>query len=269
MNPLVLLAIVATLIALRFVRVNSLVWLVAWWVAVLVAVRFGIRPPLPSSIINMFMGIVTLALLTYVFSDSVRMMSATRPIVRFIVDPKYTVPLIAVGLLIPALVAFRVHIGASKEIAAPVTARTIHPAPPSTINFQGKTIDLVAGENPFRHLEADEPEAFQAHVANGRSVYYRNCVFCHGDNLAGDGIFAHALDPIPADLSSPTTIGMLQETYLFWRIAKGAPALPDESTPWASAMPVWEQSLTEEEIWEVILFLYEHADLRPRAREEH
>jgi len=62
---------------------------------------------------------------------------------------------------------------------------------------------------------------------------------------------------------------MLQETYLFWRIAKGAPDLPQESTPWSSAMPAWENFLSEEEIWDVILFLYDYTGQRPRALELH
>jgi len=86
--------------------------------------------------------------------------------------------------------------------------------------------------------------------------------------MAGDGIFAHGLDPIPANFQDATTIAMLQEGYLFWRIAKGGPGLPDESTPWLSAMPAWELFLTEDEIWDVILFLYDYTGHRPRAREE-
>ncbi len=30
-------------------------------------------------------------------------------------------------------------------------------------------------------------------------------------------------------------------------------------------MPVWEAYLSEEEMWEVILFLYDFTDQRPRA----
>jgi len=33
-------------------------------------------------------------------------------------------------------------------------------------------------------------------------------------------------------------------------------------------MPSWEKFLKEDEIWDVILFLYDHTGLRPRAREE-
>jgi hypothetical protein len=60
---------------------------------------------------------------------------------------------------------------------------------------------------------------------------------------------------------------MLQEAYLFWRIAKGGPGLPSESTPWSSAMPAWEEFLTEEEIWDVIIFMYDFTGHRPRVRE--
>ena len=82
-------------------------------------------------------------------------------------------------------------------------------------------------------------------------------------------MYAHALDPLPANFADAGTISQLQETYLFWRIAKGAPGLPEESGPWSSAMPAWEQFLTEEEIWDVILFLYDYTGQRPRAREAH
>jgi mono/diheme cytochrome c family protein len=55
---------------------------------------------------------------------------------------------------------------------------------------------------------------------------------------------------------------------VFWRIAKGGPGLPPEGTPWNSAMPAWEDLLTEEEIWAVIVFLYEQTRNTPRTWEE-
>ena len=267
MNLLVLISVVVGLATLRVARLNTLGWLVAWWIAVFIMVRFGITPPMPSSIVNMFMGIVSLALLTYMFSDSSRFENTKRPVVRFLIEGKYRLPRTLVVFAIPLLVAFQVYVGMSQEISAPAMGRTIHPAPPSAINFNGKNIDLVSGTNPFRDLDESDPDLFREHVENGSRVYYQNCVFCHGDNLHGDGIFSHALDPIPANLADPTTIAMLQESYLFWRIAKGAPGLPEESTPWASAMPAWELFLTEEEIWDVILFLYDHTGQKPRALE--
>ena len=54
---------------------------------------------------------------------------------------------------------------------------------------------------------------------------------------------------------------------MFWRIAKGGPGLPREGAPWNSAMPVWEDFLSEREIWSVILFLYDQTGWKPRTWE--
>ena len=133
----------------------------------------------------------------------------------------------------------------------PFFPRTVHPASPTEITVHDKKIDLDAGDNPFRHLETSNPEEFRKHVENGRRVYYQNCVFCHGDNLAGNGMFVHGLDPIPTNFADGDTIANLRETFLFWRAAKGGPGLPEEGGPWDTAMPAWEKFLKEEEIWDV------------------
>jgi mono/diheme cytochrome c family protein len=202
-------------------------------------------------------------------SDSDRLRESRQAMVKFMVDRAYRIPLVLLLLALPALVAWKIYSDATQQPSAPASGRTIHPVPPAEISFKGKRINLVTDDNPYRPLETSDPDAFAGHVANGRRVYYENCVFCHGDNMAGDGIFAHGYDPIPANFQDPTTIAMLQEAYLFWRIAKGGPGLPDESTPWASAMPAWEDFLSEDEIWDVILFLYDYTGHRPRAREVH
>ena len=155
----------------------------------------------------------------------------------------------------------------TKPPQAPLSSRTIHPPPPPSISFNGTTIDLATGDNPYRALQESDPAAFAGHVDNGRRIYFENCFYCHGDNMQGRGMYALGFDPIPANFADPTTIAQLQETYLFWRIAKGAPGLPNESTPWSSAMPAWENFLTEEEIWDAIIFLYEYTDQEPRAQQ--
>ncbi len=270
MNLLVLLAVAAAMSALRYVdlriaRVHILGWMGAWLVAVYITLRFGIEPPVPSSIIQMFMAIVVLVLLTYLSADTERMQSAKRAVVAFMVERRFLIPLVVVVLLLPSIVAVRVYLDATARPQPPLASRTIHPPPPAQIQFEGETMNLTTATNPYRELEESDPEAFAEHVENGRRVYYANCVYCHGDNLSGNGHFAHAFTPIPANFQDPQTIGILQESYLFWRIAKGAPGLPDESTPWDSAMPAWENVLTEEEIWDVILFLYDFTGHSPRA----
>jgi len=268
MNILVFAAIFAVMLALRFLKPNALVWLMAWWGALYVGFRYGVDPPLPASIVVMFMFIITIAVLAFMSADSGRMREVREAVVTFMTAKSYRLPLLLVLVAVPLLVAWKVYSDATKQPSAPISGRTIHPVPPGEISFKGKTINLVTDDNPFRPLETSDPQAFRMHVTNGRRVYFENCVYCHGDNMAGDGIFAHGYDPIPANFQDPTTIAMLQEAYLFWRIAKGGPGLPDESTPWASAMPAWENFLSEQEIWDVILFLYDYTGHRPRAKEE-
>jgi hypothetical protein len=262
----VVLAVVAVFALLRFRRANLLTWALAWWVGIYVLLRFGFIAPIPSSVISIYMGIVSLALLAYVSSSQQRREDISRPLVRFMTEKRYTAFLVATVVAIPALAAANVYVQMSAPLQPPLFSRTIHPASPPDITVHDKKIDLNTGEDPFWPLEKSNPEEFRKHVENGRQVYYRNCVFCHGDNLAGTGMFIHGLDPIPTNL--PETIPLLRDTFLFWRISKGGPGLPEEGGPWDTAMPAWEKFLKEDEIWDVILFLYDHTGTRPRAREE-
>ena len=266
MKILVVLAVVVVLGLLRFRRANLLTWALAWWVGIYVLLRFGFVAPIPSSVISIYMGIVSLAILAYVSSSQQRREDISRPLVRFMTEKRYTAVLVATVIAIPALAAANVYVQMSAPIQPPLFSRTIHPASPPDITVHDKKIDLNTGEDPFWPLEKSNPEEFRKHVENGRQVYYRNCVFCHGDNLAGTGMFIHGLDPVPTNL--PETIPLLRDTFLFWRISKGGPGLPEEGGPWDTAMPAWEKFLKEDEIWDVILFLYDHTGTRPRAREE-
>jgi cbb3-type cytochrome c oxidase subunit III len=266
MNILLVVAVAAVFAFLRFSRVNLLVWALAWWIGIYVLLRFGFTAPIPSSVISIYMGIASIAILAYMSSSQERREEVTGPLVRFITEKRYTAFLVATAVAIPALAAANVYVQMSKPLEAPLFSRTIHPASPTGITVHDQKIDLDAGEDPYWALEKSNPQEFRKHVENGRQVYYRNCVFCHGDNLAGTGMFVHALDPIPTNL--PETIPLLRDTFLFWRISKGGPGLPEEAGPWDTAMPAWENFLKEEEIWDVILFLYDFSGSRPRAKEE-
>jgi len=268
MKILVVLAVLAVFGVLRFRRTPLLLWAFAWWVGIYVLLRFGFTAPIPSSVISIYMGIVTLAILAYMSSSQERRDAISVPLVRFMTDKRYTMLLVATVIALPALAAANVYVQMSVPLQPPLFSRTVHPASPSEITVHDRKIDLDNGENPFRHLETSSPEEFRKHVENGRRVYYQNCVFCHGDNLSGNGMFVHGLDPIPTNFSDKGTIPMLRETFLFWRISKGGPGLPEEGGPWDTAMPAWEKFLKEDEIWDAILFLYDSTGSRPRAKEE-
>lgn len=268
MNMLVVLAVVAVFGVLRFRRANLLMWAVAWWVGIYVLLRFGFTAPIPASVISLYMGIASIAILAYVTSSEDRRDEVSGPLIRLMTEKRYTALLAAAVVAIPALAAANVYLRLNVPVEPPFFPRTIHPGSPPAITVHDMNIDLEAGDNPFRHLETSNPEEFRRHVENGRQVYYRNCVFCHGDDMSGNGMFAHGLDPIPTNFTDPGTIEALRETFLFWRIAKGGPGLPEEAAPWDTAMPAWETFLTEEEMWGAILFIYDFTGRRPRAREE-
>jgi mono/diheme cytochrome c family protein len=268
MKILVVLAVVAVFGLLRLRRANLLAWAAAWWVGIYVLLRFGFTTPIPASVIEIYMGIATIAILAYVSSSEQRREEVSRPLVRFMTEKRYTAFLVVTAVALPAFAAANVYVQMNVPLQPPFFPRTVHPASPVEITVHDNTIAVEAGDNPFRHLERSSPDEFRRHVENGRRVYYQNCVFCHGDSLAGNGMFVHGLDPLPTNFTDTGTIPGLRETFLFWRIAKGGPGLPEEAAPWDTAMPAWEKILTEEEMWDAILFLYDFTELRPRAREE-
>jgi hypothetical protein len=268
MNILVVLAVAVAFVILRVLRANLLLWAGAWWVGIYILLRFGFTAPIPSSVVSLYMGIVSIAILAYVSSSQERREEVSRPLVRFMTEKRYSALLGATVVALPALAAANVYVQMNVPLEPPFFPRTVHPASPTEITVHDKKIDLDAGDNPFRHLESSNPDEFRKHVENGRRVYYQNCVFCHGDNLGGNGMFVHGLDPIPTNFADKQTLANLRETFLFWRIAKGGPGLPEEGGPWDTAMPAWEKFLKEEDMWDAILFLYNFTAERPRAREE-
>jgi len=263
----VVVAVIALFVLLRLRRARTLAWAGGVWVGLYAFLRFGFDVPIPSSVIQLYMAITTLALAAYVTSSDRRRQEFLAPLASLAADPGRRWLLVLVLVLLPAAAAANAYLASQVKIEPPAFGRTVHPAPPETISFKGQTVDLVRGRNPFRELERTNPEQFRTHLENGRRTYYRNCVFCHGDAMTGDGMFAHGLNPIPTNFTEGT-IEQLQESYLFWRISKGGPGLPAEGGPWDSAMPQWERFLGDDEIWEVILFLYDFSGKRPRAAGE-
>lgn len=256
------------LLLLRWRRAGMLAWALGWWLALYVLFRYGFVVPVPGSVITLYMAIVTGALLAYVSSDRERWASFSGPISKLVLEPRLRPLLAAVVVLLPALSAYGVYARMNVPLEAPAFGRTIHPSPPDQIKVLESDIDLRRAENPFRALKQDDPDAFARHVENGRRVYYENCFFCHGDGLGGDGMFAHGLNPIPTNFTDTGILPILQSSFLLWRISKGGAGLPEEGGPWDSAMPVWEQFLTVDDMWDVILFLHEFTGFEPRSVSE-
>lgn len=84
-------------------------------------------------------------------------------------------------------------------------------------------------------------------VANGKLLYQESgCITCHGPKGYGDGPAAQDLDPKPADLTAPHANAHTAGD-LFWWLSHGVKP--------SSAMPGFNQSLSEEERWDLINFI--------------
>lgn len=150
---------------------------------------------------------------------------------------------------------------------APVESRLAHPPAPPRLKVYDKSYDLSTLENPVRvrvleDLKTDSAKAaetYEAAIKAGGKVYFQNCVHCHGDHLDGNGMFAAAQSPRPTNLRDADAMAESDEAYLFWRITTGGPGLPKAAGPWNSTMPAGREQLTEAEVWNVILFLYDRA----------
>jgi len=218
----------------------------------------------PKSVVLQYMATVLVGVLIYVSDNEERWARFREPITAVLIQPRLKLvrggALAAVTLVVGCITFGQVR----TTVSAPPNLRSIHPAPPADITFRGKSITLTGLDNPLRQ----HPESLAAYTADGKQIYYRNCLPCHGDHLDGQGHYASGFNPIPANFQDNGTIAQLTESFVFWRVAKGGPGLPREGAPWNSAMPKWEDFLTEREIWSVILFLYDQTGWKPRTWEK-
>lgn len=224
--------------------------------------------PIPASLMTMYMFFIVVGVLmvfTFTEQGAAEMAASIRALVE---DPSRRGVRNVVFVIVPLAAAAFTYTSLLPSLEAPVELRTIHPTPPASATIFDERFDVLEAENPFRELETEDPEEFRVAVAEGAEVYIVNCMFCHGDKLDGRGPYAAGLNPLPMNFQDVGTIAQLQESYLFWRISTGGPGLPAEAAPWTSSMPVWQNFLTADEIWKVILFLYDYTGHRPRSFEE-
>ena len=235
-------------------------------------------PPVPWTLLITYMMLWTIGTFLYVSQDPDTFAEFRKPIVKTVVGD-YKMARIIVFTALPLLVGFGTYKSLEPKFDEPVELRTVHPAPPATTKVHGKSYKLEGLQNPFRTDEQDnykdsfpfldaEKHEYMKAVTEGGTIFFQNCHYCHGDQLNGLGMFSHVFNPTPANFVDPGTIAMLRESFLFWRVAKGGPGLPNESTPWSSAMPPWEEHLNTEEIWKVILFEYWYTGWHPRTFDE-
>ncbi|TKS57843.1 MAG: putative Monoheme cytochrome c [Nitrospira sp.] len=224
------------------------------WMGIYLFLKFFIKPPLPSSVIFMYMTMTSIGLLMYVSVYEDVLQAFKGPIVDFLRGDQLrtgswrAARWVVLGLF-PLLVGWQTYSSTAPSDQPPAENRTIHPAPPG---------EFVGLSNPVPNT----PE----NVMTGKGLFAALCSPCHG-NFDGKGPAARGFNPPPANFVDPGTIAQLQESYVFWRIKTGGVGLSVEGMPWKSAMPRWEVELKDEQIWKIIMGEYDGAGHKPRTWE--
>lgn len=85
--------------------------------------------------------------------------------------------------------------------------------------------------------------ADQVALAEGKKMYEKECLSCHGKKGKGDGPKAEELDKAVRDLGLPKTQNQT-DGELFWKIAEGK-----------KPMPSTKKILTETQRWQVVIYI--------------
>lgn len=125
----------------------------------------------------------------------------------------------------------------------------------------GRRMDGAGGMSMRRHryvMRNGIPEAYrsrdnpleptQRNLEVGGRVYETNCASCHGTAGQGDGPAGKNLDPRPTDIARFSRMPMASDGYLYWTVTEGG-------APVGSAMPAFGNVLSEEEIWQLLMYL--------------
>ncbi len=89
-----------------------------------------------------------------------------------------------------------------------------------------------------------------ANVDEGKTIFIRECMVCHGDAGRGNGPYATGLQPSPPDFGDGSYGTLADPSYTdadyYWRISEGL--------PW-SAMPSWKLQYDETDRWKLVEFI--------------
>ena len=220
--------------------------------------------PIPGALMGIYLALIVIGLFVYLAADETRLKEFWLPVDSFlrgreaiqaIGDRIFTIIRWVVLVVVPLLAGWVVYTNVAPSSNPPPALRIQHP----TIPFAYEKLT-----NPFRNPDGTvDPEI----IEEGRVLYQTNCRPCHGTPADGSGPMADGFRLRPANFRSEDTIATVIEAYAFWRIKEGGISLPNEGSPWDSAMPSWKDELTDEQIWKIIAAEYDTADVEPRRPE--
>jgi cbb3-type cytochrome c oxidase subunit III len=86
--------------------------------------------------------------------------------------------------------------------------------------------------------------------ANGKKLFLTYCFLCHGTEGRGDGFAAKNLQVRPRNLTNDAYMSTRTDEQLFEAISAGGAAFHG-----SIAMPYWRESLTEQQIWDLVAYV--------------
>jgi mono/diheme cytochrome c family protein len=212
--------------------------------------------PTPSTLMLWYMILAILGALVYVSTSDLKWAKFLSFILPAGDDKTKAILQKMIVIAFPLLVGWFVYSGTAPGTASPVELRIQHP----TLLQEFEKL-----ENPFAHVNEETKKRY---IEEGKILYQQNCRPCHGSKADGNGPFANSFRLRPINFTDPGTIATVVENFAFWRIKEGGPGLPGGSTPWDSAMPSWKDTLTDVQIWKIIMGEYATAGVVARQREE-
>ncbi|MBV9851082.1 MAG: c-type cytochrome [Armatimonadetes bacterium] len=90
-------------------------------------------------------------------------------------------------------------------------------------------------------------QSLQEAIDAGSDVYQTNCIGCHGPNQDGNGVGASALNPKPRNLRDAPFMQAMSYQRINTSVHKGV---------YGTAMPRWENTLSEKQIQDVIVYVF-------------
>lgn len=118
-------------------------------------------------------------------------------------------------------------------------------APGAQEDFSKNTWELPEDADKTKNPVPTSAES----VAKGKELYLDrmkgNCIFCHGENGAGNEANFPRLRRKPADISNKERMSAMTDGELYWKITKGINGI----------MPAGTRRMNDEERWNVVNYI--------------
>lgn len=118
------------------------------------------------------------------------------------------------------------------------------PTVPLVTPTPGPTATPIPPEEILKAIPFPVPPS-DAVLESGKAIYEKNCKACHGDSLAGDGPGAAGTAKPPRNFTDCTLMATISLVRHHDSVVNGITA---------NGMPAWGKKLTNEEIWQVIMY---------------